>query len=323
MKKKIRPSLSSVRTCIIEVRDVETNLFNLDYEQSLALLDGLSKDDMVAMERVKEIRPGLLNNIAVTHQSLGNFNDAEHYYGLAIQEIENSKEDEKNLKLTMSYNLARLYEERLEISKATSIYRKIIEDYPAYTDAHLRMGAIEMSLGRSDEAIDCYKEVFDTDPNNAKAWIMIGQAQTLTSEKFSKRSYEKVLKDCDKNDLYTHVLLGNYHAANAREFKSDKLKEQRKDSYKLAVNFYSQALRRDPTNVYAANGLSITIAENNHVEEARDLFNQVRESAVNNASVWVNLAHCYVELNQYKQAIVMVSVYFKVGIEIHIKSTYF
>lgn len=89
------------------------------------------------MERVKELKPELLNNIAVTHQNLGNFSDAEHYYSLAIQENETSKGDEKNLKLTMSYNLARLYEERLETEKATAIYRKIIEDYPAYIDGNL------------------------------------------------------------------------------------------------------------------------------------------------------------------------------------------
>jgi RNA polymerase-associated protein CTR9 len=100
-------------------------------------LDELPKDDPTAMERVGEIRPGLLNNIAVNHQSLGNYSDAEHYYGLAIQETENSKQDEKNLKLTMSYNLARLYEEKLETAKATAIYRKIIEDYPAYTDGNI------------------------------------------------------------------------------------------------------------------------------------------------------------------------------------------
>lgn len=90
------------------------------------------------MERVKELKPELLNNIAVTHQTLGNFSDAEHYYGLAIQESETSKGDEKNLKLTMSYNLARLYEERLETEKAIAIYRKIIEDYPAYIDGKIR-----------------------------------------------------------------------------------------------------------------------------------------------------------------------------------------
>lgn len=181
-----------------------------------------------------------------------------------------------------------------------------INNFNIFSTAYLRMGAIEMSLGKSDEAMEWYKEVFDTDPINAKAWIMIGQAQATTSEKLCKRSFEKVLRDCEKNDLYTHVALGNYHAAAAREYKTEKQKDQRKESYKLAVNFYSQALRRDPLNVYAANGLAITILETGHVEEARDLFNQVREAAVNNSSVWVNLAHAYVELKQYKQAIVMV-----------------
>ncbi|KAI8097879.1 uncharacterized protein B0P05DRAFT_593288 [Gilbertella persicaria] len=273
------------------------------YEQSLVSLENLSKEDTVAQDRVKEIKPELLNNIAVMHQKLGNFTDAEHYYGLAIKETEAS--NEKDLQLTMSYNLARLYEERLETEKAIAIYRKIIQDHPGYTDAHLRMGVIEYSLGRPSEAIEYYKEVFDTDPVNAKAWIMIGQAQVNDSEKLSKRSFEKVLRDCDKNDLYTHILLGNYHASAAREFKTEKQKQMRNDSYKLAVNFYSQALRRDPNNAYAANGLAITIAETGHVEQARDLFNQVREAAVNNASVWVNLAHTYVELKKYKQAIVM------------------
>ncbi|KAG1160549.1 hypothetical protein G6F37_003883 [Rhizopus arrhizus] len=275
------------------------------YQQALALINDLSEDEQAAQERIKQIKPQLLNNIAVMHHSLGKYSDAEHYYSLAIQATEACANEEKDLKLTMSYNLARLYEEKLETEKATAIYTKLIEDYPSYVDAHLRMGAIEQSLGRSTEAIEYYKEVFDTEPLDAKAWIMIGQAQALNTEKLSKRSFEKVLKDCDKNDLYTHVALGNYHCMTARELKSEKAKQQRADAYKLAANFYSQTLRRDPTNVYAANGLAITIAENGHIEQAKDLFNQVRESDVSNPNVWVNLAHAYVELKQYKQAIVM------------------
>lgn len=108
-----------------------------DYEQSLALLEDIPTDDQVAMERVKEIKPELLNNIAVMHQTLGNSVDAEHYYGLAITESEQSNDDDQKLKLTMSYNLARLYEDRFEIEKARAIYRKIIEDYPGYTDGKM------------------------------------------------------------------------------------------------------------------------------------------------------------------------------------------
>ncbi|KAI7905639.1 uncharacterized protein BX663DRAFT_500417 [Cokeromyces recurvatus] len=274
------------------------------YKQSLDLLNAIPKDDELSQERIREIKPELLNNIAVMHQKLDNLTEAEHYYGLALQEVELCTGQEKELKLTISYNLARLYEERMEIEKATAIYRKIIEDYPSYTDAHLRLGAIEESIGKTSEANEYYKEVFDTDPLDVKGWIMIGQSNPIDS-KLYKRSFEKVLKDCDKNDLYTHVALGNYHASIAREMKTEKTKQIRADSYKLAVNFYSQALRRDPMNTYAANGLAIVIAEIGHIEQARDLFNQVREANVNNPNVWVNLAHAYVELKQYKQAIVM------------------
>lgn len=151
-----------------------------------------------------------------------------------------------------------------------------------------------------------YKEVFDIEQFDTKAWIMMSQAQAIENEKNGKRSFERVLRECNKNDIYTHVALGNYHASTAREIKGDKAKNIRYEAYKLAVNFYSQALRRDPHNVYAANGLAITIAENGHLEQARDLFYQVREAAVNNVNVWVNLAHVYVELKQYKKAIVMV-----------------
>jgi RNA polymerase-associated protein CTR9 len=118
----------------------------------------------------------------------------------------------------------------------------------------------------------------------------------LNTEKLSKRSFEKVLKDCDKDDFYAHVALDNYHCMTARELKSEKVKKERADTYKLVVNFYTQTLRRDPMNAYAANGLAITIAENGHIEQAKDIFNQVREANVANPNAWVNLAHAYVEL---------------------------
>lgn len=113
---------------------------DLDYEQSLVLLEHLPTDDVVTQDRIKEIKPELLNNIAVMHQKVGNLNDAENYYSLAIKESESSAGTEKNLKLTMSYNLARLYEERLETEKAVSIYKKLVEDYPGYTDGKIARG---------------------------------------------------------------------------------------------------------------------------------------------------------------------------------------
>ncbi|ORX50505.1 TPR-like protein [Hesseltinella vesiculosa] len=262
-----------------------------------------------------EVLPELLNNIAALYHRQGDLTKAEEHYGLAIEACEKTTQSEpqqngavdraRDTKLTVTYNLGRLYEDQKEPAKAASIYSSIIKEYPTYADAHLRLGVIQQEQGKFTEAIEYYKQVFDVDENDAKAWIMIGGAQTESHDKSSKRSFEKVLKSCDKDDIYTHVALGNYHAGTAREMKSDKLATQREGAYKLAINFYSQALKRDPKNAYAANGLAIVLAENNQTDQARDIFNQVREATPNNPCVWVNLAHVSVELKLYSQAIVM------------------
>lgn len=243
--------------------------------------------------------------------------NAELHYGLAVQECERQlglteinddmKQKITGFELTISYNLGRLCEDKGDTEKAIEIYKKIVDGNPGYADAHLRLGAIEQAKGKVSDAIEHYKEVFDTNALNADAWTMIGQAQMSMNEKICKRSFEKVLKDCDKNDLYTHVALGNYHSNTAREMKGDDKRAARSEAYKLATGFFSQTLKRDPYNVYAANGIAITLAERGYVNEAKDIFNQVRESAVNNPSIWVNLAHVHVELGQFKQAAVMVS----------------
>lgn len=243
--------------------------------------------------------------------------NAELHYGLAVQECERqlglaetddaTKQKIAGFELTISYNLGRLCEDKADTEKAVEIYKKLVDGNPGYADAHLRLGAIEQAQGRVTDAIEHYKEVFDSNANNADAWTMIGQAQSSMNEKICKRSFEKVLKDCDKNDLYTHVALGNYHSNTAREMKGDDKRAARAEAYKLATGFFSQTLKRDPHNVYAANGIAITLAERGHINEAKAIFNQVRESAINNPSIWVNLAHVHVELGQFKQAAVMVS----------------
>ncbi|KAG0180123.1 protein required for normal CLN1 and CLN2 G1 cyclin expression [Apophysomyces sp. BC1021] len=286
------------------------------YERSLELMNGeIDNSEGKNSHLNEQIKPELLNNIAVTHHTLGNLNEAENYYNAAIEECEkisNTKEYSKeqqnraaSLQVTMTYNLARLYEEQGDMEKAKTIYKRICADYPAYHDAHLRLGLMEQELGHPSQAIEYYKEVFDSDPNNATAWTLIGQAQAMINEKLCKRSFEKVLKECDKNDLYTHIALGNYHAATAREMKSEKYRSQREDAYKLALNFYTQALKRDPKNSYAANGLAIILAENGEINQAKKLLNEVRETMDHNPSIFINLAHCHVELKQYREAIIM------------------
>jgi len=281
------------------------------YEQAIELYNRQALDD----DQKNQVLPEVLNNVAAMYHMQGNLQEAETHYGLAVQECERqlasaetdeaTKQKIAGFELTISYNLGRLCEDKGDTAKAVEIYKKIVDGNPGYADAHLRLGAIEQQQGRMTDAIEHFKEVFDSNANNADAWTMIGQVQSSMNEKICKRSFEKVLKDCDKNDLYTHVALGNYHSSTAREMKGDDKRAARAEAYKLATGFFSQTLKRDPYNVYAANGIAITLAERGHINDAKEIFNQVRESAINNPSIWVNLAHVHVELGQFKQAAVM------------------
>ena len=48
------------------------------------------------------------------------------------------------------------------------------------------------------------------------------------------------------------------------------------------------------------------LAHKGHVNEARDIFAQVREATAEFCDVWLNIAHIYVEQKQYVAAVQMV-----------------
>lgn len=73
-----------------------------------------------------------------------------------------------------------------------------------------------------------------------------------------------------------------------------------------ALNLYKQVLKIDPKNIFAANGVGSVLAHKNAVNEARDIFAQVREATADFSDVWLNIAHVYVEQKQFVSAIQMV-----------------
>lgn len=74
----------------------------------------------------------------------------------------------------------------------------------------------------------------------------------------------------------------------------------------LAIDLFNQVLRNDPKNIWAANGIGAVLAHKGCVNEARDIFAQVREATAEFCDVWLNIAHIYVEQKQFVSAIQMV-----------------
>lgn len=94
-------------------------------------------------------------------------------------------------------------------------------------------------------------------------------------------------------------------------------KEREKRHQERALSMYKQVLKIDPKNIWAANGIGAVLAHKGAVNEARDIFAQVREATADFCDVWLNIAHIYVEQRQYVSAIQMVGwltqIWFLVG----------
>jgi len=119
-----------------------------------------------------------------------------------------------------------------------------------------------------------------------------------------KKKFERVLKNTENNnDAYALVALGNVWLQTLHMPTKDKEKEKRHQD--RALGMYKQVLRNDPKNIWAANGIGSVLAHKGYINEARDIFAQVREATADLADVWLNIAHIYVELKQYVSAVQM------------------
>jgi hypothetical protein len=56
--------------------------------------------------------------------------------------------------------------------------------------------------------------------------------------------------------------------------------------------------------------LGCVLAHKGCINEARDVFAQVREATADFCDVWLNIAHIYVEQKQYVAAVQMVCLFF-------------
>lgn len=71
--------------------------------------------------------------------------------------------------------------------------------------------------------------------------------------------------------------------------------QKRVRSLQKATDYFSAALRMDPYNIYAANGIGCVFAAKGKLVEAKEVFVQVREADGEALQPWLNLANVYIE----------------------------
>ncbi|KAH9640676.1 hypothetical protein HF086_010554 [Spodoptera exigua] len=285
-----------------------TEQFPDDVEAWIELAQILEQNDLqgslnaysTAMKILKEkvnadIPAEILNNVAALHYRLGNLNEAKNFLEEAL---EREKADAETLDaqyynsiaVTTSYNLARLNEALCMYNKAEKLYKDILKEHPNYIDCYLRLGCMARDKGQIYEASDWFKEALKVNTEHPDTWSLLGNLHLAQQEWGpGQKKFERILQNAStSNDAYSLIALG---------------KEKRHQERALAM--YKQVLKSDPKNIWAANGIGCVLAHKGCINEARDIFAQVREATADFPDVWMNIAHIYVEQKQYINAIQM------------------
>lgn len=254
------------------------------------------------------VPPELYNNIAALLFSTNELDESEKYYNLALERCH--KDMSKNelhygsIIYTIRYNIGRLYEAKHQLTEAEKTYKNILIQHPMYFDCYLRLGCMERDKGLLFDASDKFKETFRIEPDNFEAWTLIANLHLSKSELTpGQKKFERILERTKNNpDCYSLISVGNVwlHSQYLSKEK-EKLNLQRN----RALLFYRSALRYDPKNIYAASGIGCILAVKGMFNEARDVFSQVREATADFPDVWINIAHIYVEQQQYVAAVQM------------------
>lgn len=224
----------------------------------------------------------------------------------AKSEAEHDPQYYNSISVTTTYNLARLNEALCLFDKSEKLYKDILKEHPDYVDCYLRLGCMARDKGQIYEASGWFKEAMKINTEHPDAWSLLGNLHLAKNEWGpGQKKFERILKNpVTSQDSYSLIALGNVWLQTLYQPTKEKDREKRHQERALAM--YKQVLKIDPRNIWAANGIGAVLAHKGAVNEARDIFAQVREATADFCDVWLNIAHVYVEQKQYVSAVQMV-----------------
>ncbi|KAM7513045.1 hypothetical protein LguiB_011920 [Lonicera macranthoides] len=213
-------------------------------------------------------------------------------------------------KITVLYNLARLLEQVNKTELASVFYRLILFKYPEYVDAYLRLAAIAKARNNIQQSIQLIRDALKVDDKCPNALLMLGDLELKNDDWVKAKETFRAAQDAtDGKDSYATLCLGNwnYFAALRNEKRHPKLEATHLEK---AKELYTKVMLQHPSNLYAANGAGVVLAEKGHFDVSKDLFTQVQEAAsgsvfVQMPDVWINLAHVHFAQGNFALAVKM------------------
>ncbi|XP_019173457.1 PREDICTED: protein CTR9 homolog [Ipomoea nil] len=213
-------------------------------------------------------------------------------------------------KVSPLFNQARLLEQLYDTETASIFYRLILFKYPDYVDAYLRLAAIAKARNNVQLSIELIGDALKVDDKCPNALLMLGDLEIKNDDWVkAKETFRAGKEVIDGNESYATLCLGNwnYFAAIRNEKRNPKLEATHLEK---AKELYTKVLFQHNSNLYAANGAGVILAEKGQFDISKDLFTQVQEAASGNVfvqmpDVWINLAHVHFAQGNFALAVKM------------------
>ncbi|GMS88584.1 hypothetical protein PENTCL1PPCAC_10759, partial [Pristionchus entomophagus] len=261
--------------------------------------------DLLAKEEM-DVPPEIINNMGSLSLAQGDYEKARDYYQKAMDILANESGDEIDaFRVTIMYNQARAAELLCLFDTAEALYKDVLRKDGQYVDSFLRLGCIARDRGQIYESSVWFKECMGVSQTSSDAWTLIGMLHMNKQEwQPAQKKFEHILKvQQGPDDTYSMIALGNIWLETL--FNANRNKEKDKAHQDRALQWFTKALKCQPKNMWAANGIGCVLAVKKQTQEAREIFSQVREATAEFLDVWINIAHVYMEQGQYVAAVQM------------------
>ena len=190
----------------------------------------------------------------------------------------------KNLTVKETFESALLNQQQNNHKISESHYNKILKIDPNHLTSHYNLGALFLSLGEFQKAINSYEKVIIIDPNYSKVHYNLANVFSVMRE-YQKAisSYEKAIEN-DSNCINSHNNLG---------LVFDKIGEHKK-----TIDCYKKAIEIDPRYVNSYNNLGVVFQKLNDNSKAKSYFKKAIEIDPTYTNAYWNLHSLTSEIDE-------------------------
>eukprot|EP00924_Labyrinthula_sp_SR-Ha-C_P014315 snap_masked-scaffold_20-processed-gene-1.28-mRNA-1 protein AED:1.00 eAED:1.00 QI:0/-1/0/0/-1/1/1/0/1212 len=269
------------------------------------------------------------NNIGVLQYSMGEYREAEKNLRSALHVRDQSEVDVKGIfkledkgedgfilsieNISAYYNLARVRERLGNYSAAQISYKEIVKKFPYYTNGLLRLGLIAFRKGRVSQAIQYLQQAKQEDPKSVLPLLLLTHVYLLTGDKGNAEKRGSEIIKISKDLSYHRLLFANLSMSECQRKATAEDPEKIRKELDRAFETYKVILKEnDQKNIFAANGLACIAAIEGFYDEAKQLFDKVREHATSisdpntykriNQNLFMNLGHLSILEKNYENA---------------------